>query len=171
MVEQYPASAEALDLTFAALANATRRDLLAQLATGEKTIGELATRYDTTFAGISKHLDVLARAGLVRRRRVGRQRECTLVAGPMSSAAEWLAFYRRFWDKQLDQLARYLESPSFEGAFEGAAAGAAAATTEPPVEKDEPWRPKTKRETPSSSGARSPRRPSASSRRGRNRRK
>lgn len=101
-----------LDLVFGALADATRREILSRLADGERTVGELAEPFDMTRPAISKHLRVLERAGLVRRKADGRVSRCRLDAGPMRDAAEWVEGYRSFWEGQLDALARYFERES-----------------------------------------------------------
>lgn len=98
-----------LDLTFGALADPTRRAILARLADGEATVGELARPFDVSRPAISKHLRVLERAGLVRRARDGRLSRCELDAGPMRDAADWVERYRDFWEGQLDSLSRYFE--------------------------------------------------------------
>lgn len=100
-----------LDRTFGALADPTRRAILARLAEGEASVGELARPFDVSRPAISKHLRVLERAGLVRRARDGRVSRCALDAGPMREAADWVDHYRRFWEAQLDALARYLDRP------------------------------------------------------------
>ena len=101
-----------LDLTFAALADPTRRAILAQLATGEATVGDLAAPFRVSRPAISKHLRVLERAGLVQRVREGRVSRCELDAAPMREAAEWIETYRVFWSGQLDSLKRYIEQSS-----------------------------------------------------------
>lgn len=98
-----------LDLTFGALADPIRRAILARLAKGEATVGELASPFEVSRPAISKHLRVLERAGLVRRARDGRLSRCELDAEPMRDAAEWVERYRKFWEGQLDALSRYLE--------------------------------------------------------------
>lgn len=98
-----------LDLTFGALADPTRRAILGRLAEGDTTVGDLATPFSVSRPAISKHLRVLERAGLVRRTRDGRVSRCGLDAAPMRDAAAWVERYRRFWESQLDSLARYLE--------------------------------------------------------------
>ena len=102
-------NARRLDGTFGALADPTRRSLLARLAEGEATVGELARPFDVSRPAISKHLRVLERAGLVRRASHGRVSRCELVALPMQHAAEWVERYRTFWEGQLDSLSGYLE--------------------------------------------------------------
>src|SRR5215212_1603180 len=101
-----------LDLTFGALADPTRREILARLAGGDRTISELAARFDMTLPAVSKHVRVLERAGLATVRREGRVRRTRLAAAPMREALEWIERYRRFWEYQLDQLAAYLEQPT-----------------------------------------------------------
>lgn len=103
-----------LDLTFAALADPTRRAILARLARGEAQVGELARPFEMSRPAISKHLRVLERAGLVRSTREGRVTRCELDALPMRDAAEWVERYRRFWETQLESLSRYLEEEAPE---------------------------------------------------------
>ena len=98
-----------LDRTFAALSDSTRRAILARLAEGEATVGELARPFRVSRPAISKHLRVLERAGLVQRERDGRVSRCELDAQPMREAAEWVERYRVFWEGRLDSLSRYLE--------------------------------------------------------------
>lgn len=98
-----------LDRTFAALADPTRRAILAHLATGEATVKQLAGPFRVSRPAISKHLRVLEAAGLVVRTKDGRVSRCALDARPMRDAAEWVNRYRQFWEGQLDALARYLE--------------------------------------------------------------
>jgi DNA-binding transcriptional ArsR family regulator len=100
----------ALDSTFAALSDATRRGILARLATGEASVTELAKPYDMSLPAVSKHLRVLESAGLVARSKDGRVHRCRLEAAPMKSAADWMAHYRQFWEAQLDSLQRSLEN-------------------------------------------------------------
>ena len=97
-----------LDIVFRALGDATRRGMLARLALGEKSIGELAEPFAMSFAGASKHVKVLEDAGLVRREVRGRTHVCRLEAGPMASADQWLRHYERFWTARLDILDRLL---------------------------------------------------------------
>lgn len=100
---------DTLDLTFAALADATRRSILARLSRGDATVGQIARPFAISRPAISRHLRVLERAGLVRRTTEGRISRCELDAAPMRDAAEWVEFYRIYWEEQLDQLARYFE--------------------------------------------------------------
>jgi len=85
-----------LDATFSALADPTRRAILARLARGERSVTELAEPFDISLPAISKHLGVLERAGLLARAKDGRLRRCCLVPGPLRDAAQWIASYRRF---------------------------------------------------------------------------
>lgn len=98
-----------LDRTFGALADGTRRAILARLAHSEATVGELARPFRVSRPAISKHLRVLERAGLVRRSRDGRVSRCVLDAAALREAAEWVDRYRAFWAGRLDELARYVE--------------------------------------------------------------
>ena len=105
-----------LNRTFAALADPTRRAILARLAEGEATIGVLAGPFDVSLPAISKHLRVLEGAGLITRRRLGRVRRCTILPGPIVAADAWINYYRRFWESQFDSLDSYLnEKPSQKG--------------------------------------------------------
>jgi DNA-binding transcriptional ArsR family regulator len=97
-----------LSATFAALADPTRRAILARLTAGETSVTTLAEPFDMSLPAISKHLKVLQRAGLVMRSRAAQWRPCRLEAGPMKDAAEWLAFYRQFWEHSLDRLEDYV---------------------------------------------------------------
>ena len=98
-----------LSSTFSALADPTRRAILARLALGESSVKELAEPFDMSLPAISKHLKVLEKAGLVARSREAQYRPCRLEAGPFKDVTEWLERYRRFWDENLDRLAAYLE--------------------------------------------------------------
>jgi DNA-binding transcriptional ArsR family regulator len=97
-----------LDATFSALADPTRRAIVARLADGEAVLSELAEPFDMSLTAVSKHVRVLSDAGLVTVEKRGRTRHCRLDAGPMKEAAGWLKDYEEFWTKQLDALARYL---------------------------------------------------------------
>src|SRR6266567_2006681 len=103
------ASSQQLDLVFAALADSTRRAILARLAAGEATVNELVTPSDLSQPTISKHLKVLERAGLVSRGRDAQFRPVRLEAAPLAGAAQWLGDYRRFWAESLDQLDNYVK--------------------------------------------------------------
>src|SRR6185436_13238246 len=98
-----------LDRTFAALADPTRRRILAHLARGDRCVTDLARPHDMSLPAISKHLRVLEKAGLLRRRRYGRVHEMKLEAKPLKQAAQWVEEYRKFWEGSLDRLAAYLE--------------------------------------------------------------
>lgn len=98
-----------LSQTLAALADPTRRGILARLATGEATVGELAAPYDMSLAAVSKHLKVLEGAGLISRGREAQWRPCRLEAGPLREVAEFAEFYRRHWEASLDRLDAYLQ--------------------------------------------------------------
>ena len=101
-------SPDRLSTTFAALADPTRRAILARLAAGEAAVTELAAPFAMSLPAISKHLKVLERAGLIARGREAQWRPCRLEAGPLKDAAEWLAHYRRFWEQSFDRLDDYL---------------------------------------------------------------
>ena len=96
-----------LDGVFHALAHDARRDMLRRLTDRELTVGELAEPLAMSLPAASKHLQVLERAGLVRRTVVGRQHVCRLDPGPLASADAWLRFYERYWNEQLDALDRF----------------------------------------------------------------
>jgi Predicted transcriptional regulators len=97
-----------LSTTLAALADPTRRAILARLSKGEASVNELAEPFDMTLAAVSKHIKVLENAGLVSRGRQAQYRPCRLEAAPMREVASYLEFYRRFWEQNLDQLDAYL---------------------------------------------------------------
>src|SRR4029077_17670565 len=108
-------SSSALDATFAALADPTRRAILARLAQApDSSVGELARPFDMSLPAISKHLAVLENAGLLTRRRDGRIHHCRLVAAPMRTASDWISHYSEFWEGRLDALERYLEASGNE---------------------------------------------------------
>jgi DNA-binding transcriptional ArsR family regulator len=98
-----------LDRTFAALADPTRRRILAHLARGDRCVTDLARPHDMSLPAVSKHLRVLEKAGLLRRRRYGRVHSIQLNAEPLKKAARWVEDYRKFWEGSLDRLAAYLE--------------------------------------------------------------
>lgn len=93
-----------LDITFAALADPTRRGMLASLMEGERTIGDLARPFPTSFENARKHVAILERAGLVERRKAGRQQWCRLKAAPLAEADQWLRQWEKFWTSSLDRL-------------------------------------------------------------------
>lgn len=98
-----------LSTTFAALADPTRRAILARLSRGESSVTELASPFDMSLPAISKHLKVLERAGLISRSREAQYRPCKLEADALKDAAEWIEDYRRFWEARLDRLEEYLK--------------------------------------------------------------
>jgi DNA-binding transcriptional ArsR family regulator len=154
MVNYSPAAA--LDATFQALSDPTRRAILAKLATAPDTpVGELAAPFRMSLPAVSKHLRVLESAGLLARRRQGRVHHCRFVPGPMRTASDWIAHYEQFWTERLDDLKRYLEQS---------------------LEEEEPWPNPQKRSLrphgrPNTSGSRAPsgRRGTGSTGRGRTR--
>jgi len=105
---KYPSQTQ-LNRTFAALADPTRRRILAHLSRGDKRVTHLARPHDMSLPAVSKHLRVLEKAGLLRRRRYGRVHEMQLDAKPLKKAAQWVEEYRKFWEGSLDRLAAYLE--------------------------------------------------------------
>jgi DNA-binding transcriptional ArsR family regulator len=102
-------SSRLLDRTFAAIADPTRRRILAQLANSDECVTELARPHSMSLAAVSKHLVVLEKAGLVKRRREGRVHSLALEAKPMQEAQAWLDRYRKFWEGNLDQFEKYLD--------------------------------------------------------------
>jgi DNA-binding transcriptional ArsR family regulator len=98
-----------LSATFAALADPTRRAILARLALGETSVTELAKPFDISGPAVSKHLKVLENAGLIARSRDAQWRPARLVAGPLEDVAKWIEHYRRFWEESLDRLDDYLK--------------------------------------------------------------
>jgi DNA-binding transcriptional ArsR family regulator len=102
-------SPDPLSATLAALADPTRRAILARLAQGEASVTALAEPFDMSLAAVSKHLKVLEAAGLISRGREAQWRPCRLEAAPLRDAAAYLDGYRRFWDRSLDALAQHLE--------------------------------------------------------------
>lgn len=103
-------STDQLSRTFSALADPTRRAMLARLAQGEATVGELAEPFDMTFAAVSKHLRVLEAAGLVSRGRDAQYRPARLEARPLAAASRWIGDYAAFWQDSLDALDGYLNA-------------------------------------------------------------
>ncbi len=101
--------ADQLSSTFAALADPTRRAILARLALGETTVTELAQPFDMSLPAVTKHLKVLQSAGLISRSKTAQWRPCKLEAKPMQQAADWVGEYRKFWEQRLDQLDAYLQ--------------------------------------------------------------
>jgi len=107
---------ERLDTVFRAIADPTRRAMLRELAAGPRTVGELAAPYDITLAGASKHIQMLERAGLIRREVQGRVHTCSLDARPLHAGAEWLRHYERFWNRKLDALEALLKAEDAKAA-------------------------------------------------------
>ena len=98
-----------LSTTFAALADPTRRAILARLLSGERSVTELAEPFNMSMPAVSKHLRVLERAGLIARRRDAQWRPCRIEAGPLKAVAHWTERYRHMWEERLDRLERYLQ--------------------------------------------------------------
>lgn len=113
-----------LDAVFHALGDATRRRMLRSLAQGERTVGQLAEPFEMSLAAASKHVKALEGAGLIRREVRGRTHVCSLQAGPLSAASDWLRFYEQFWSARLDRLEALLKQDAKREA-------AAAATPRP----------------------------------------
>lgn len=109
MVEAVP-TADQLSTTFAALADPTRRAILARLASGEVSVTALAEPFEMSLPAVSKHLKVLERAGLIARGRDAQWRPCRLSAGPLRDVADWVEHYRRFWTESFDRLDDYLRA-------------------------------------------------------------
>lgn len=104
------AMSDRLNATFAALADPTRRAILARLTLGETSVNDLAEPFDISLPAISKHLKVLERAGLVSRGRDAQRRPCRLAAEPLHEIADWVETYRRFWEQRFDRLEAYLHA-------------------------------------------------------------
>lgn len=102
------AEAVALDSVFHALGDSTRREMLRNLADGERTVGQLAAPFSISLWAASKHVKSLEAAGLVRRRVAGRQHFCSLAPAPLAAAHDWLGYYKQFWSGRLDVLERLL---------------------------------------------------------------
>jgi DNA-binding transcriptional ArsR family regulator len=105
----YKAMDDSISSTFAALADPTRRAILARLALGETSVTELAEPFEMSMPAVSKHLRVLERAGLITRGREAQWRPCKLKADPLRQAAGWLDEYRQFWEQSFDRLDEYLQ--------------------------------------------------------------
>ncbi len=103
-------TSDSLNATFAALADPTRRAILARLTTGEASVTELAAPFTMSQPAVSRHLKVLERAGLITRGREAQWRPARIDAEPLREASAWIAQYRRFWDAQLDSLDNYLQT-------------------------------------------------------------
>jgi DNA-binding transcriptional ArsR family regulator len=99
-----------LSVIFSALADPTRRAILARLATGSVSVGDLAEPFDISLPAVSRHLKVLERAGLIERKTEAQWRRCELTAEPMAQAADWIENYRAFWEARFDALDQFLKS-------------------------------------------------------------
>lgn len=97
-----------LSIVFSALADPTRRAILARLATGEASVTDLATPFDMSMPAVSKHLKVLEKAGLIARGRDAQLRPCRLEAAPLKDVSDWTEYYRKFWDESFNRLDDYL---------------------------------------------------------------
>jgi len=104
------AAASDLDTTFAALADPTRRAILARLSSGEASVTELAKPFEISMPAISRHLKVLEHAGLIARGREAQWRPCRLEAGALREVADWVEAYRQFWEQSFDRLEEYLKT-------------------------------------------------------------
>jgi DNA-binding transcriptional ArsR family regulator len=112
-------TADRLSVTFSALADPTRRAILARLTLGEATVGEIAEPFAMSLPAVSKHLKVLERAGLISRGREAQWRPCRIEPGPLKDVAGWLEHYRRFWDESFDRLDEYLQELQSQGGSDG----------------------------------------------------
>lgn len=112
-------TADRLSVTFSALADPTRRAILARLTLGEATVGEIAEPFAMSLPAVSKHLKVLERAGLISRGREAQWRPCRIEPGPLKDVAGWLEHYRRFWDESFDRLDEYLQELQSQGGGDG----------------------------------------------------
>lgn len=112
-----------LSSTFAALADPTRRAILARLARGEATVSELAAPFDLSLPAISKHLKVLQRAGLIEQGRQAQWRPCRLKPEPLRDVSDWIGQYRRYWEESLDRLDEYLRELQEKGHDDGSRDG------------------------------------------------
>lgn len=108
-------STDHLSTTFAALADPTRRAILARLLSGECSVTELAEPFDMSMPAVSKHLRVLERAGLIARRREAQWRRCRIEAGPIKAVSDWTDRYRHIWEARLDRLDTYLQQMKTKG--------------------------------------------------------
>jgi DNA-binding transcriptional ArsR family regulator len=124
-------SADSLSATFAALADPTRRAILARLATGARSVTELASPFEMSMPAVSKHLRVLERAGLVARGREAQWRPCHIEAAPLKAVSDWAEQYRHIWEGRLDRLDSYLQQLQARPAKPPAAARQSAAARPP----------------------------------------
>ncbi|MDX1960465.1 MAG: metalloregulator ArsR/SmtB family transcription factor [Leptospiraceae bacterium] len=112
---KYSSEADQLSLTFGALADPTRRGILARLSQGEASVTELAEPFQMSMPAITKHLKVLERAGLITRGKEAQWRPCQLKAKPLQEVNDWLNQYRKFWEARFDRLDEYLKKLQSEG--------------------------------------------------------
>ena len=108
-------SSDRLSITLHALADPTRRGILARLSQGEATVNELADPFEISLAAVSKHRKVLEKAGLITRGREAQWRPCRLEAAPLEEVSEWIESYRQFWEASVDKLAAYLKQMQRRG--------------------------------------------------------
>ena len=101
-----------LDAIFQALSDTTRRGILMQIRNGEETVSDIAARYDMSMPAITKHLNILENAGLIKRQKAGRKRMCRAEPQNLNNAMAWLEHYQQFWDNQLDNLKSFIEQNS-----------------------------------------------------------
>jgi DNA-binding transcriptional ArsR family regulator len=134
-----------LSLTFAALADPTRRAMLARLLGGEASVTELAEPFDMSLPAISKHLKVLENAGLIARSRDAQWRPCHLEAAPLREVAEWAERYRQFWDQSFDRLDQYLAELQKKGARATPAKKKSASAAKSKTAKPSTRKPKSKK--------------------------
>jgi len=99
-----------LDRLFQALSDTTRRGILMRIREGDRTVNDVASQFDISLPAVSKHLTILERAGLLTRRKEGRKRICHVEPRQLQSATEWLDFYQRFWNEQLENLKQFVET-------------------------------------------------------------
>ena len=109
-----PPASQQLDQVFFALSDSTRRGILARLAQGSTTIGELAAPFEISKPAISKHMKILENAGLIERTITGRQHRCTLTTSGLKTAEDWLNFHRRFWESRFATLSELLQKEEFK---------------------------------------------------------
>jgi DNA-binding transcriptional ArsR family regulator len=126
-----------LSMVFAALADPTRRAILARLADGDATVSELAEPFSISMPAISRHLKVLEQAGLISRSRSGQWRSSSLQAGPLKEATDWMERYRVFWDASFDQLDAHLRRVQHDRAAAGSAGESAAKSATKPAARSE----------------------------------
>lgn len=129
--------ADTLSVTFAALADPTRRAILARLTSGETSVSELAKPFQMTMPAVTKHLKVLERAGLISRTREAQWRPCSLRAAPLQEAAGWIDNYRQHWEQRLDRLEAYLQKLQSEQAQEKLQKGTKSAASKSSAARDE----------------------------------